>query len=95
MKDPLDPGTIEFPPAFFDQQLVNAVANLESIFTVDGTQATPEINKLVSENVRFSNIELLERKINELEGRISYLEANSTLLLDKLVYILGKDAAPS
>jgi hypothetical protein len=94
MKDPMDPGTQEFPN-FYDQHLINAVANLNTIFTAEGTRATPENEEFVRENIKFDRLEIMERYINELEGRISFLEANSTLLLDKLVYLLGRDAAPS
>lgn len=94
MKDPLDAGTQEFPN-FYDQHLINAVANLNTIFTAEGTKATPENEEFVAMNIKFDRLEIMERYILELEGRISLLESSSQLLLDKLVYLLGKDVAPS
>ena len=73
MKDPKDPGTPEFP-MFYDQHLINAVANLETIFTPEGTKATPENEKIVKDNISFDVIEELENKIEALSASVDRLE---------------------
>jgi allophanate hydrolase subunit 1 len=66
MKDPLDPGTIELP-VLYDQNLINAVANLETVFTVEGTKATPENEAFVAKNIKFDRSGVIDKHIKDLE----------------------------
>lgn len=70
-KDIDDRGTMEFPQ-FYDKRLVNAVSNLEKIFTVEGTKATKEVEDIVLINTNMSNTHDIDtnQKILELVKEI-------------------------
>lgn len=92
MKDPLDPGTIEFP-AFYNQELINAVNSLESICTVEGTPANRYLQMQVA-NMTGSGASL-DDKLTMLVGLINKLDKRIDELESRTISLLRQIATPS